>query len=667
MLMTNEAQGGSAPSPAQPDVRHGPARRNLSAHSHVLVGGAILALAIAAWEFSFLLRFEFVVPDDWRSAALRALPFVLAVQALSFSVNGVFRILWPYVGIGDALVILRSAALSTAILLALNPLFPGPRLAPNSVIVLNGIATAAAISGFFLLLRLWRESRMRSRGPSARTRRVFIIGAGDSGDALLREIERLPDQSLEAAGFIDDDPEKGGTRLRGIRVLGGTPKLQRLARQHKVNDVLVALPGTPEERIREIVAPLVAAGMRVKTLPPRDRMNAASSLLPRLKEVPIENLLRREPIRLDEAGIANFLGGKNVLVTGAAGSIGSELCRQILRYGPSKVVAVDWAETPLHALMLELGAGAPGAKLIPVLGDVTDFVRIRAIFAEHSPDIVFHAAALKHVPVCEDHPREAIRVNVGGTQTVARVALCGDTSVFVLISTDKAVRPSSVMGSTKRAAELLTQALQREGGPTRFAAVRFGNVLGSNGSVLEIFKKQIARGGPLTVTHPEMRRYFMTVSEAVQLVLQAAIQGGTGEIFELDMGEPVRIVDLANDFIRLSGLKAGRDIDIEFTGMRPGEKLSEELYLNSETIEPTEHPKVFRLKRSESESDDPSVRLCLDRLGPVDPSVDPDLARLNRAFRRLLDDAPDEWAVTATATSFRRSPTRSAEAKAKAK
>jgi len=326
-----------------------------------------------------------------------------------------------------------------------------------------------------------------------------------------------------------------------------------------------------------------------------------------------------------------------VLVTGAAGSIGSELCRQILRYGPRRLVTLDWAETPLHDLMLELKTGKNQDVVIPELGDVTDAVRVRGVFAEHAPDVVFHAAALKHVPVCEDHPREAIRVNVGGTRTVAEEAAVSGSSLFVMISTDKAVNPSSVMGSTKRAAELVIQCLNGEAPFTRFTAVRFGNVLGSNGSVLNIFRGQLERGEPLTVTHPEMRRYFMTIPEAVQLVLQAAIQGQGGEVLELDMGEPVKILDLAEDFIRLSGLRPGRDVKINFTGVRPGEKLFEELYLSSETVVPTSHPKVFRLKTSENFKPDPAVRLCLDRLGPVDPAGDPVLARLKEDFEDLLE------------------------------
>jgi FlaA1/EpsC-like NDP-sugar epimerase len=312
-----------------------------------------------------------------------------------------------------------------------------------------------------------------------------------------------------------------------------------------------------------------------------------------------------------------------------------ELCRQVLRYSPSRLVALDCAETPLHDLMLEIGNGHHPGIVFPEMGDVTDAARIQSLFAEHSPDVVFHAAALKHVPVCEEHPWEAVRVNIGGTKIVGIQALRSRVGLFILISTDKAVNPSSVMGATKRAAEILLQTLNSSGNSTRFAAVRFGNVLGSNGSVLRIFKSQLERGGPLTVTHPDTP-VFLTIPEAVALVLQAAFQAEGGEIFELDMGSPVRIVDLADDFIRLSGLTPGRDIDIEFTGVRPGEKLFEELYLHSETVVPTSHPKVFCLKRSDTRTPDPAVQLCLERLGPVDPANDPEMARIHTDWMGMI-------------------------------
>ncbi|HTF58258.1 MAG TPA: nucleoside-diphosphate sugar epimerase/dehydratase [Planctomycetota bacterium] len=618
------------------------ARRITAGRPHLLVVVATMAICSIAWALSYLLRFDFSVPAHLSDSVAATLPFVLLVQGVFFHAAGVFRILWPYVGIRDALSILLAVALSTATLWVLNATCLPAGIVPRSVLLLNGILTHAGVCGFYLMLRSLRESRLRGEPGQAPPARILIVGAGDSGDSLLREIERTSPLSLQVSGFIDDDPDKQGGRLRGVPVLGPVARIQRIARKHSVRLVLIALPSAGGARLREIVSPLLLAGLTVRVLPLLGRLAPNAPLLPQLKDVAIEDLLRREPIRLEEEKIAAFLRGKRVLVTGAAGSIGSELCRQVLKYRPERLVALDLAETPLHDLMLEIRRGANMDVVYPELGDVTDAVRVRGVFLEHAPEVVFHAAALKHVPVCEDHPREAIRVNVGGTKIVAEQAMHCAAARFILISTDKAVNPSSLMGATKRMAELVVQALNSKDGPSRFSAVRFGNVLGSNGSVLNIFRTQLAQGGPLTVTHPEMRRYFMTIPEAVELVLQAAVQGRGGEVFELDMGSPVKIVDLAEDFIRLSGLMPGRDVKIEFTGVRPGEKLFEELYLHSETVVPTAHPKVFCLKTNGGETPDPAVRFCLNRLGPVDLAIDPVLARLRGDFQEMLDLTPPE-------------------------
>jgi FlaA1/EpsC-like NDP-sugar epimerase len=623
------------PSPVEIAARW--ARRLTRGRPHLIVAGAVLGLCSAFWFLAYFLRFEFAIPAHFSETMAWALPFVLVVQCVSFQLSGVFRILWPYAGVRDAWVILRGVTGATIVLVALNAIFLCAGTVPRSVLLMHAILTQAGVCGFFLLLRSLRESLHRADLSTPRASRAVIVGAGDSGDSLLREIERASPPALKIVGFIDDDPDKAGGLLRGVPVLGGIDDVGRLARERKISQAIIAVPSADGIVLRAIVRPLLEAGLSVKVLPSLQKLSTAATLLSQLKDVAIEDLLRREPVRLDEDRIGSVLRDKCVLVTGAAGSIGSELCRQILRYGPARLVALDWAETPLHDLMLEIRTGSHGAVVFPELGDVTDAVRVRTVFAEHAPDVVFHAAALKHVPVCEDHPREAIRVNVGGTRTVAELAAASGAGLFVMISTDKAVNPSSVMGSTKRAAELVIQRLDNENPETRFAAVRFGNVLGSNGSVLNIFRGQLERGEPLTVTHPEMRRFFMTIPEAVQLVLQAAVQGRGGEVLELDMGAPVRIVDLAEDFIRLSGLRPGRDVKIKFTGVRPGEKLFEELYLSSETVVPTSHPKVFCLKTGDRFVPDPAVRLCLDRLGLFDPTSDPVLARLKEDFEDMLE------------------------------
>ncbi|MBI4566660.1 MAG: polysaccharide biosynthesis protein [Planctomycetes bacterium] len=614
-------------------------RRVAGSRPRWLLVPATLAVGSAAWCLAYFLRYEFSVPAPAAAHMAYALPFVLLVQCISFYANGVFRILWPYVGIRDAFVIFRGAAWATAALYAVDLVFLPPGIVPRSVLLLDGILVHLGVSGLFLLLRGFREwLGRRESGPESAVPAV-IIGAGDSGDTLLREVERAAGLGMRVVGFLDDDQTKHGCLLRGIPVLGGVKEIQRIVLEYRVRHALVAIPSAGGAALRGIVAPLMEANVSVKVLPSLNRLSTTLPLLSQLKDVAIEELLRRDPIRVDQQGIAEFLRDKCVLVTGAAGSIGSELCRRILHYHPRRLVAFDLAETPLHELMLELRTGHGERVTVPELGDVTDPVRVRTVFVDHAPDVVFHAAALKHVPVCEDHPREAIRVNVGGTKVIADQAMRSGVGRFILISTDKAVNPSCVMGATKRTAELLLQALNAQRSPTRFVAVRFGNVLGSNGSVLRIFKAQLARGGPLTVTHPDMCRYFMTIPEGVELVLQAAILGHGGEVFELDMGSPVRIVDLAEDLIRLSGRRPGRDVKIVFTGVRPGEKLFEELYLNTETVVPTSHPKVFCLKAAERPVADVAFQLCLDRLGPINSKDDPVLYRLKGDFGQMLQPA----------------------------
>jgi FlaA1/EpsC-like NDP-sugar epimerase len=378
-------------------------------------------------------------------------------------------------------------------------------------------------------------------------------------------------------------------------VLGHTADAPLLAERHGVRQALVAIPSLDPQALRRIVSGLNKARLKVRILPPLAELVASASVAPQLREVALEDLLRREPVPLDTAAIAGLVRGRSILVTGGAGSIGSELCRQVFALGPAILVGLDCAETPLHDLTLEFQGRAGSARFVPRLVDVTDPEAVRQVFEELSPEVVFHAAALKHVPVLEDHPQRAIQVNVGGTRVVAEAAAAA-SATFVMVSTDKAVRPSSVMGATKRIAEQIVRGLSERAGRGRFVSVRFGNVLGSNGSVVPIFRRQLAQGGPLTVTHPEMRRYFMTIPEAVHLVLQAGALGRGGEVFVLDMGEPVRIVDLAEDLIRLSGLEPGVDVKIEFTGVRPGEKLFEEWSMDSESLSRTAHAKVFELR-----------------------------------------------------------------------
>lgn len=613
------------------------ARRLTGGRPHLLVIAAAMLLLSLAYAGSFLLRFEFHIPDRFLLILARTIPLVLVIQAAVYYLAGVSRILWAYVGIRDLFKILRASVISTLLMLGLNHLAPAADFVPRSVLVLNGLLGFLAVSGLFTLLRMLREAD--SRIPMARSRidPVLIIGAGDSGETLLHEVERGKAKKTRVVGFLDDAPEKQGRCLRGIPILGPGAEAKYWAERLGVRTVFVAIPGADGAMLRRIVGPLREAGLTVKALPPVGRLSTDEGFLHQLQDVSMDDLLRRKPVQLDQAALSAFIRGKVVLVTGAAGSIGSELCRQLLRFQPARLVALDCAESPLHDILLELLDGQGEKTAVPELADVTDPARLRTVFTKHRPQIVFHAAALKHVPMCESHIRDAVRVNVGGTRNVGEAAANAGAETFIMISTDKAVRPSSMMGATKRVAELVVQELNRGSAKTRFSAVRFGNVLGSNGSVLRIFKSQLARGVPLTVTHPDMRRFFMTIPEAVQLVLQAAVLGRGEEVFELDMGPPVRIVDLAEDLIRLSGLVLGVDVKIEFTGLRPGEKLFEELYLDSELIEPTAHPQVFCLRAGKRLEIDPALKLCMDRLVADADPADPVGVQMGELLSRMVE------------------------------
>jgi FlaA1/EpsC-like NDP-sugar epimerase len=569
------------------------ARKLTGNRPHLIVVVATLLIFAAAFVAAYLLRFEFNLVSIDVPFVLGALPWVLLVKLIVFYICGTYRILWAYVGIRDLLRLSRATVFASGGIVGTNFLLWRDGMAPRSVIVLDGILTFLAVGGLYVLLRYLREAGgLPSEGS---TEPVVIIGAGDAGEALLREIHRNSLMGSKVVGFLDDAQHKQGHSLRGVPVLGRIQDIREIGYKYGVKKAFVAIPSASGLMMRRVVTHLLKAGMAIKVLPPLGKMANSSGFVPHLREVSMDDLLRRDPIKLDDKAISAFIQGKIVLVTGAAGSIGSELCRQILDYHPARLVALDCAETPLNDLILEIGRQVSKDLVIPELADVTNTHRITGIFQRYRPEIVFHAAALKHVPLMETHPLEAARVNIGGTRWVAEAAKQVGVKSFVLISTDKAVKPSSVMGATKRVAEMVVNHLNKDSS-TNYVCVRFGNVLGSNGSVLRIFKSQLEKGGPLTVTHGEMRRYFMTIPEAVQLVLQAAVLGKSGETFVLDMGEPIRILDLAEDLIRLSGLIPGIDVKIEITGIRPGEKLFEEISLESESLVRTEHRQVFCLQ-----------------------------------------------------------------------
>ena len=554
----------------------------------------ILVWAAHVWMFAFsgvaafLLRFDFNLPSTHLHHFVYALLVWIVVKSVAFHIAHLDRRGLRYVSLSDGyrlvFVNLAASALSCAVILV-----SGPAGFPRSIFVSDLILSFMGTTGLRIIVRMTVEAMQAGQGGSPR-KRTFIYGAGDAGITLLKEIRNNPKLAYCVLGFIDDRPYKIGLRLNGVLVRGGGDKVESLVAEHEVEMILIAIPSATGVEMTRILELCHEAGVECKTVPGLGEVIEGRGLAGQIREVAVEDLLARTPVRLEERQIRTTLEGKMVLVTGAAGSIGSELCRQIARFHPAGIVGFEIAESPLFEIDREMQQAFPLTPFYPEIGSVQNPARLDEVFSQYSPSVVYHAAAYKHVPLMEAHVFEAIENNVFGTYNVAQAAIGHRVENFVMISSDKAVRPTNVMGTTKRIAELVLLALQNGG--TQFVAVRFGNVLGSNGSVIPIFKKQILAGGPITVTHPEMRRFFMTIPEACQLVLQASAIGKGGQICVLDMGQPVKIVDLARNLILLSGLIPDEDIKIEFTGTRPGEKLYEELSTLLEDTVPTEHDKV---------------------------------------------------------------------------
>ena len=562
----------------------------------------LLVLSLAFWA-AFFIRFEGDLPFDLWKRLMFTWPYVVGFQYSVLVAFGVTRFAWRYVGLREAYYILAATSASTAALLGVRlvagqvmPKFGWALYAivPIGVILIDYLLAFLGIAGARGLRRLAAEKveSGRRRDTSSVGIPTLLIGAGEAGVMVAKEIGARPDLGIKPVGFIDDDARTHGTVVHGIRVLGPSSELAAIAARQSATQALITMASAVGRDIRRIHDLCERTNLAVKIVPGIFEIVGGKVNLSHIRKVAIDDLLRREPVVLDDELIAEGLRGRVVLVTGAGGSIGSELCRQICRFAPARLVMLEQAENGLFEIHRELRRSFPKISLIPCVADVCDSRRIEAVFAANKPAYVFHAAAHKHVPMMEWNPGEAVKNNIFGTRTVADAAHQFNVDRFVLISTDKAVNPTSVMGATKRAAEIYVQARSQQS-KTRFVAVRFGNVLGSTGSVVPIFKEQIAAGGPVTVTHPDMKRYFMTIPEACQLVLQAGAMGEGGEIFVLDMGEPVRVVDLARDLIRLSGLRPEEDIDIVFTGVRPGEKLFEELSVEAESAARTKHPKIL--------------------------------------------------------------------------
>jgi len=552
---------------------------------------AVLHDAVAAalaWSLAYLLRFNFELPADFAAELRQTLAWVVPLQMLIFWQFGLYRGIWRYASTADLRRIVLAVALSAAAIPLLFWMLRLGLVIPRSVLVINPLLLILLMGGSRFVYRMWKEQGLFG-AIKLHGEPVLVLGAGDTAASLAKELARSSDWRL--VGFLDDNAERHGRTVNGIRVLGGLDSLPEWAERLGVTQVIIAMPSSSHQQRKRAIQLCNAARVKALTVPSVDDLMSGKVAVSQLRPIELDDLLGRDAVVLDAAGLHGLLTGKVVMVTGAGGSIGSELCRQIARFAPAKLVLFEQSEFALYTIEQELKQNFPALKFVCLVGDVRDEARVDEVMRLHQPGVLFHAAAYKHVPLMEQHNAwQAIRNNVLGTWTVARAAQRHGVGKFVMISTDKAVNPTNVMGASKRLAEMVCQALQPSG-DTRFVMVRFGNVLGSTGSVIPKFREQITRGGPITVTHPEITRYFMSIPEAAQLVLQAGLMGNGGEIFVLDMGEPVKIVDLAKDLIRLSGYTE-EEIKIEFTGLRPGEKLYEELLADSEHTLPTPHPKL---------------------------------------------------------------------------
>jgi FlaA1/EpsC-like NDP-sugar epimerase len=560
------------------------------AYRSSLVISAQLILILAANLTAFMLRFDGDIPPEYQRVMWDHIPTVLLIFGSSLWLFGTQSGLWRYVGLYDIGKIIVASLTSVGVFYVLLHVVGGVSQYPRSVIILTGLLNALYLVGIRLAVR-WFKERLRMVGPTAR--RALIVGAGNAGELLVRDMLSGGDYDWRPVGFLDDDPIKRKMRIHGIPVVGTIATIKEAAEKLEADEIIIAIPSASTTVMQKILTASEGCTIPIKTLPSVKRLLDDPVSLRHVRPMNLDDLLQREPVETDRQEISPLIGGKVLLVTGAGGSIGSELCRQIAQYKPRSLVLFERYENALHSLMLELEAAFPDMKILPVIGDVTVPDRVAEVFHHTNPDIVFHAAAHKHVPLMELNPKEAIRNNILGTREVAEAAVRNGVDRFVLISTDKAVNPSSIMGATKRVAEHLMQEFNQEG-LTKFTVVRFGNVLGSNGSVVPLFSEQIRKGGPVTVTHPEIKRFFMTIPEAVQLVLQASVIGKGGEVFVLDMGRQIRVADLARNMIVLAGLVPGKDVEIVFTGLRPGEKLYEELFEEHEQAESTSHPKIRR-------------------------------------------------------------------------
>jgi FlaA1/EpsC-like NDP-sugar epimerase len=576
---------------------------------NVVADAALIALA---WWLAFWLRFDHGVPKPYERLFGDTIGIAIVLQLAVFVAFGFYNRWWRYVSTRDmwgaAQGVTAACIVSDLVVLLAHPV-RGFQL-PRSVAVLDWLFLLAFVAGTRLIARSLIE-RPGAASLVARGREVIIAGAGDAAQLVIREMQRTPGLGYTPIGLVDDDPRKKNLRLHGVRVLGTTGELPQILRDNRPDEVLIAIPSASGEERRRIVELARDAGVAVKTLPGLyELISGDINLTGQIRPVEVQDVLGREPVEVDLVAIASYLAGETVVVTGAGGSIGAELCRQIARVGPARLVLVESSEVALFEIERELLEERDFSAVATVLGDCGDRAKMSQVFERYKPTVVFHAAAYKHVALLEANPLEAVRNNTLATKALADVAVEYGAARFVLVSTDKAANPKNLLGQSKSVCEWIVEAYgHRQDVPTRFVAVRFGNVLNSSGSVIPIFRRQIEKGGPVTVTHPEMTRYFMTIPEAVSLIVQAGAIGGRGRVYVLDMGEPVKILDLARNMIRLSGKEPETQIAIEFVGVRPGEKLHEELWNDGELVGPTKHPKIMRASRQPVDADWLDVQL----------------------------------------------------------
>jgi FlaA1/EpsC-like NDP-sugar epimerase len=561
-------------------------------------------LVTASYLLAYLLRFEGKIPFEEWGAIKSTIPYILPFKLILFYYFGLYKGMWRYTSLVELFNVLKAAATSSALIILAILFIHRFQGFPRSVFIIDAFLTFIFVGGIRVAIRivlaekekgasaLFHLNPFAAKHATKPRKRLLIIGAGDAGEKMLREIRDNSRLNYEVVGFLDDDQKKKGMKIHGVPVLGPIPKIHKLAFHDSMDEILIATPSASTRQMRRIIQACEGTGLKTRTTPGIGELIDGKISFSTIREVSYEDLLGRDPVNLDTKNIEDYLAGKVILVSGAGGSIGSELCRQITSFHPKNLILLDKTENSLFHLEMEFRQRYPKVSITPVLGDVKYHNPLKSLFVEHRPQVVFHAAAYKHVPIVELNSWEAIYNNIIGSKNIAKIAHQFGAERFINVSTDKAVRPTNIMGSTKRVTEMITScyALPNSG---RFVSVRFGNVIGSEGSVVHLFKRQIERYGPVTVTHPEITRYFMTIPEACKLILQAGAMGEGGEIFILDMGTPIKIVDMARDLIRKSGFKPDVDIEIKFTGLRPGEKLHEELITEGEGIVRTPHEKIF--------------------------------------------------------------------------